>query len=886
MAESLRAPRRQVGGEIPAAGPGLSVRPDLAPLELEALLERTGREPRHLVAILLAVQKRCGYLPEAVLLRLTELTSITPADIEGVSTFYAGFRRTPAGRHTIRVCVGTACFVKGAENIVGAFRQTLGIREDSDTDPQGLFTVERVACLGCCTLAPVVQIDGAIYGSLTRRKVPAVLKDFLAGGAGGEEDTTPGAAGAAGTVGGRGRGTVALCTCSSCRAAGALEVFRAFRQEVRSFSLPVEVRRSGCSGLSYRTPLAEILLPDGGRIHYAGITPGDVREILLRHFPTSRLGAALRRGAAHLLDRLLEEANGEGVERLSLDLARGPDGAFWAPQLRIVTALGQGADPLDLERYRAEGGFAALERCLRGLSPRQVVAIVRASSLRGRGGGGYLTGAKWQEVRSAPGQVRYVVCNADEGDPGAFMNRMTLESFPFRVIEGLAIAAYAVGARHGLFFVRSEYPLAIRRLRQALELCAAAGILRAGGQAGPGPAEAFCGRDGARPGSSPDTAAADRAGVDGSTDPINPGFALSLEVVESAGAFVCGEETALIAALEGRRGNPRARPPYPSARGLWGQPTLVNNVETLATVPWILTHGVEAFKAAGTPASPGTKTFALAGKIVRGGLIEVPMGISIRRIVEEIGGGIEGGRHLKAVQIGGPSGGCIPETLADLPVDFDSLSAAGAMMGSGGLVVLDDSDCMVDVARYFMSFTAAESCGKCTSCRVGTRRLLELLTRLCSGRGRAGDLERLEELALGLREASLCGLGRTAPNPVLSTLRYFREEYEAHLAGRCPAGRCRELIAYSISERCIGCTRCAQACPAGAIAPRPYERHLVDPSLCIRCDSCRQVCPAEAVEVVSRKDLETHADRKADQEAGRKAGGGANLGAGQGTGHA
>ena len=788
--------------------------------ELEALLDATGREPRNLVAILQAFQDRFGYLLVSALRYLAQATPITPAQIEGVSTFYPRFRRTPAGRHTIRVCVGTACFVKGAENIAGAFRRTLRIPESGDTDPDGLFTVERVACLGCCTLAPVVQIDNLIYGNLTRQKVPAVLRDFLSSRAVEDEDIR--LAGekqsrASGLRTSRAHGTVSLCTCSSCRAAGALEVFQALRSEIRSFRLPVELRRSGCSGLSYRAPLVELGLPEGGLKRYAGVTPDKVREILLRHFPTPGFVGGLRRAAALLLDRLIEEGDDERIQGTSIDLARGPDGAFWAPQLRIVTARNEAADPLDLEGYCADGGFRALERCLSELDPAAVTSVIVTSGLRGRGGAGYLTGRKWEEVRAAPGEIRYVVCNADEGDPGAFMDRMILESFPYRVIEGLAIAAYAVGAHKGIVFIRSEYPLAIRRLRQALSFCIARGIIGGPSKGGNLP--------------------------------------LEIEVVESAGAFVCGEETALIAALEGRRGSPRVRPPYPSESGLWGCPTLVNNVETLAAVPWILIHEAESFRATGTPASPGTKTFALAGKIVRGGLIEVPMGISIRRIVEEIGGGIEGGRAFKAVQIGGPSGGCIPAHLADLPVEFERLSEAGAMMGSGGMVVLDDRDCMVEVARYFMSFTQNESCGKCTCCRVGTRRMLELLTRICSGRGISGDLERLEELARTVKEGSLCGLGRTAPNPVLSTLRYFRDEYEAHLAGRCPAGRCRELIAYSITDRCIGCTRCAQSCPNGAIDPRPYERHRIDESRCIRCDTCRQVCPSDAVEVVARADL-------------------------------
>jgi len=506
------------------------------------------------------------------------------------------------------------------------------------------------------------------------------------------------------------------------------------------------------------------------------------------------------------------------VSRLGLDLSRGPDGAFWGPQVRIVTAQ-WGMDPLDLDGYLAAGGFEGLRRCLSEMSPPQVVELIESSGLRGRGGGGYPTASKWKEVSAVDGGPRHLLCNADEGDPGAFMDRLTLESFPFRVLEGMAIAAYAVGAGTGFLFVRMEYPLAIRRVRTALEACGERGIL----------GERVLGFP----------------------------FSFSVGIEESAGAFVCGEETAMIAAVEGLRGNPRARPPYPAEQGLWGRPTLVNNVETFATVPWIVRHGAQAFRGVGTRGSPGTKTFALAGKVLRGGLIEVPMGMSIRRIVEEIGGGIQGERKLKAVQIGGPSGGCIPESLADLPVDYESLTGAGAMMGSGGMVVLDDTDCMVDVARYFMAFTQKESCGKCAPCRVGTRRMLEVLERLCAGTSAPGDLGQLEELAFGVKEGSLCGLGRTAPNPVLTTLRYFREEYEEHLAGRCPAGRCKALIGYLISEECIGCTRCAQRCPSHAIEAKPYQVHRIDQSLCIRCGTCRQACLSDAVRVVPRAEAVT-----------------------------
>jgi NADH-quinone oxidoreductase subunit F len=408
-------------------------------------------------------------------------------------------------------------------------------------------------------------------------------------------------------------------------------------------------------------------------------------------------------------------------------------------------------------------------------------------------------------------ETKYVICNGDEGDPGAFMDRMLLESFPYRIIEGMAIAALAVGAHEGIFYIRREYPLAVRRVQKALDELQRRGWL----------GDRLLGKD----------------------------YPFRIVIKEGAGAFVCGEETALIASIEGRRGMPRLRPPFPAESGLWNRPTLINNVETLALVPWILHHGHAAFAAIGTAASKGTKVFALAGKIRRGGLIEVPMGTTLREIVDEIGGGVPEGHRLKAVQIGGPSGGCVPARLADTTVDYESLREVGAIMGSGGLVVLDDSDCLVDMARYFLQFTQEQSCGKCTFCRVGTRRMLELLDRLCAGKGRREELDELERLAGQVTAGSLCGLGRTAPNPVMTTLRYFRDEYEAHLQGRCPAGRCRALIRYTINDQCTGCTLCAQHCPVDAIPMTPYAHHVIDQTRCTKCDTCRRVCPHEAVEV-------------------------------------
>jgi NADH-quinone oxidoreductase subunit F len=534
------------------------------------------------------------------------------------------------------------------------------------------------------------------------------------------------------------------------------------------------VKTVGCNGMCHLEPMVEVVEPGGHRRLYGNVTPEGAKDIVRRHLSWW-----------HKAPPCASERQPGGV--------------------RIVLENCGEIDPLDIDDYLARDGYQALAKC-RELAPEAVIEIIAGSGLRGRGGAGFPTGTKWKLAHAQADPVKYVICNGDEGDPGAFMDRLVLESDPHRVVEGLAIAAHAVGATQGYFYIRAEYPLAVRHTRAAIQQATARGLLNG----------------------------------------------LALEVREGAGAFVCGEETALIQSLEGRRGTPRLRPPYPVERGFRGKPTVINNVETLACVPWILRHGAEAFAAFGTATSRGTKVFALAGKINRGGLIEVPMGITIRQVVEEIGGGIKQGRRFKAVQLGGPSGGCIPARLADTPIDYDALAQTGAIMGSGGLVVLDERDCMVDIARFFLKFTQAESCGKCTFCRIGTKRMLEILERLCAGEGRRDDLEKLATLADTVSRGSLCGLGQTAPNPVLTTLRYFREEYQAHLEGRCPAGRCPALIRYRVNEKCIGCTLCAQACPVGAIAYRPYEKHEVDERLCTRCDMCRQACQDDAVDVVSR----------------------------------
>jgi NADH-quinone oxidoreductase subunit F len=437
---------------------------------------------------------------------------------------------------------------------------------------------------------------------------------------------------------------------------------------------------------------------------------------------------------------------------------------------------------------------------------------IKKSGLRGRGGAGFPTGIKLESGMRAKDEIKYLVCNADEGDPGAFMDRSILEGDPHSIIEGMMIGGYVIGARKGYVYVRAEYPIAIKRLKIAISQARERGLL--------------------------------------GKNILGSGFDFHIKIKEGAGAFVCGEETALIASIEGQLGMPRMRPPFPANRGLFDKPSNINNVETLANIGWIISHGADEFAKYGTAKSKGTKVFAHTGKIARGGLIEVPMGITIRQIVQDIGGGIAHNRRFKAVQIGGPSGGCIPAELADLSVDYESLTQAGAIMGSGGMVVLDDTDCMVDIARYFLQFTQAESCGQCSFCRVGTKALLDILTRLCEGKGKPNDIERLEELSRQVKRGSLCGLGQTAPNPVLTTLRYFRHEFEAHVQGRCPAGKCKALIKYEVQDNCIGCTKCAQDCPSGAITMLPYQKHTIDPAKCTRCDVCRTTCPIKAIKIV------------------------------------
>jgi len=807
--KSARTPRN--GRAAPTPLDQATAAPD--PGLVDEIIERIGHKQHSAIPLLQAIQTEFRYLPEPVLQRVCESTEITTAQLMGVASFYPQFRHEPAGEHTIRVCQGTACHVAGASLIDQEMRRFLGIAPDHDTDPQRRFTVESVACLGCCTRAPVVQIDERTYGPLAIDEIAEVLEQVQSVGTNGK-----GRRAAAGVGRDAWEGNDAPCEIrvglgSCCVAGGSGRVFEAVENAIAEIGGFAKVKRVGCVGMCHQTPLVEVVAGNGHSALYAGVGPDDADAIVRRHVRARgwkpRLRSLVKRGR----DLWADQGGNSLAERLTIHEEDPPVAAFIGPQKTIATEHHGILDPCDIDEYRRHAGFAALRRCLEDCKPEEVIDTIADSGLRGRGGAGFPVAAKWRRVRQSDGSETFVVANGDEGDPGAFMDRMLMESFPFRILEGLAIAAYAVGAREGVLYIRAEYPLAVERIRDAIQQCERQGFLGKG----------ICGSD----------------------------FNLSLSVFEGAGAFVCGEETALIASIEGRRGMPRWRPPYPAQRGLEDRPTLVNNVETLANLPWIIRNGPEAFATLGTPRSKGTKVFALAGKIERGGLIEVPMGTTIREIVEDIGGGVKNGGKLKAVQIGGPSGGCIPAALADTPVDFEALTEVGAIMGSGGLVVMDEGDCMVDIARYFLSFTQNQSCGRCTHCRIGTRRMLELLEKLCEGRGKREDLDRIEALAGSVQAGSLCGLGRTAPNPVVTTLRYFREEYEAHLNGECPAGKCAALIGYHVTETCTGCTLCSQHCPADAIPFRPYERHEIDLSLCTRCDICRTTCPEHAIEVMT-----------------------------------
>jgi len=577
---------------------------------------------------------------------------------------------------------------------------------------------------------------------------------------------------------------VGLATCGI--AAGAKQIFEKLGQELAG-QPNVSVERTGCIGMCQMEPLVEVHVGNHPKVTYAKVTPD-------------------------MLGRIIEEhiKGGKPVADYMVDAQFYND--FFGKQERVALRNCGVIDPENIDDYLARDGYAAMQKVLTEWQPQQVVDCLIASGLRGRGGGGFPTGTKWKFAIGSNADQKFVLCNADEGDPGAFMDRSVLEGDPHALLEAMAIAGYTIGANQGYIYVRAEYPVAVKRLNIAIDQAKAYGLL--------------------------------------GNNIMGTDFSFDLELRLGAGAFVCGEETALIASIEGNRGEPRPRPPFPAVKGLFGKPSILNNVETYANIPQIILNGAEWFAAMGTEKSKGTKVFALGGKINNTGLVEVKMGTTLRDIVEKVGGGCPNGKAFKAAQTGGPSGGCLPASLLDIEIDYDNLISVGSMMGSGGLIVMDEDNCMVDIARFFLEFTVDESCGKCTPCRVGNRRMLEILERITSGKGEEGDIERLETLAKTIASSSLCGLGQTAPNPVLSTLRYFRHEYEAHIRDKkCPAGHCQALLQYSIdAEKCKGCSLCARKCPVSCISGEVRQPYTIDAAACIKCGACMDACKFGAVE--------------------------------------
>lgn len=597
------------------------------------------------------------------------------------------------------------------------------------------------------------------------------------------------------------RSHVLVCGGTGCTSSNSPAIIEALEKEIKAKGLEEEVKviRTGCFGLCALGPIM-IVYPEG--CFYSEVKVEDVPEIVEEHLLKGRM-----------VKRLLydETVHGQEVKPLK-------ETQFYKKQHRIALRNCGVINPEDINEYIAYDGYQALAKCLTELTPEQVIQIVKDSGLRGRGGGGFPTGLKWSFTAANKADQKYVVCNADEGDPGAFMDRSVLEGDPHCIVEAMTICGYATGATEGYIYVRAEYPIAVKRLQIAIDQAKEMGLL--------------------------------------GKNIFGSGFDFDLHVKLGAGAFVCGEETALMTSIEGNRGEPRPRPPYPAVKGLFGKPTTENNVETFANIPTIIREGAEFFASMGTEKSKGTKVFALGGKIANTGLVEIPMGTTLREIIEEIGGGIPNGKKFKAAQTGGPSGGCIPASLIDTPIDYDNLTAIGCMMGSGGLIVMDEDNCMVDIAKFFLNFTVDESCGKCTPCRVGTRRLLEMLDKITSGKGTLEDLDKLEELCYYIKENSLCGLGQTAPNPVLATLKFFRDEYVAHVVDKkCPAGVCKDLLTYKIiKDKCFGCGMCAKQCPASAITRTDYvapgkklAAFEIDANKCVKCGACESACRFKAI---------------------------------------
>lgn len=733
---------------------------------MEGVLRQYQDDSTSLIMILQQAQAIYGYLPQEVIYHVAERTGNSPAKVMGVATFYSYFRLKPMGIYQIMLCDGTACHVNGSDRIRAAITQELGIH-NGETTEDGMFTLNEVACLGCCSLAPVMMINGDTYGNLTPEKTINILRQLR------QRESGEGI-----------RILVGQGSCGVSAGAGRVaKVLAGHMTATDSFT----VETTGCIGMCYLEPIVDIY--EGEKLLHR----------LVKVTETDALG-------------IVEAVRKKDFSKLEAMFISDEDARFLKKQKRVALRHCGVVDPTSIDDYIKKDGYKAIDKALH-MTPEEVIEEVKVSGLAGRGGAGFPTWFKWNAARNAEGEHKHLICNADEGDPGAFMDRAVIESDPHSLIEGMLIGAYAIGASDMYVYIRAEYPLAVERLGNAIEQARSRGLL--------------------------------------GENILGSGFSCDLNIKIGAGAFVCGEETALIESMEGKRGMPRLKPPFPAQSGYLNEPSNINNVETFANVAWIINNGGAAFAAMGTENSKGTKVFALTGKVQRGGLVEVPMGNSLRDVIFDIAGGIKDGRSYKAVQMGGPSGGCIPADLVDTPIDYKALSATGAIMGSGGMVVMDDSTCMVNIARFFLDFTARESCGKCVPCRIGTTRMMEILNRICDGQGQEGDIEMLEQLCMSIKDGSLCGLGQTAPNPVLTTIRYFRDEYEAHIRDKkCPAHECSALLKISIDPtKCKGCTVCARKCPVECISGERKTPHVIDQSSCIKCKQCVSSCKFDAIVV-------------------------------------
>lgn len=733
---------------------------------MEGVLRQYQDDSTSLIMILQQAQAIYGYLPQEVIYHVAERTGNSPAKVMGVATFYSYFRLKPMGIYQIMLCDGTACHVNGSDRIRAAITQELGIH-NGETTEDGMFTLNEVACLGCCSLAPVMMINGDTYGNLTPEKTINILRQLR------QRESGEGI-----------RILVGQGSCGVSAGAGRVaKVLAGHMTATDSFT----VETTGCIGMCYLEPIVDIY--EGEKLLHR----------LVKVTETDALG-------------IVEAVRKKDFSKLEAMFISDDDARFLKKQKRVALRHCGVVDPTSIDDYIKNDGYKAIDKALQ-MTPEEVIEEVKVSGLAGRGGAGFPTWFKWNAARNAEGEHKHLICNADEGDPGAFMDRAVIESDPHSLIEGMLIGAYAIGASDMYVYIRAEYPLAVERLGNAIEQARSRGLL--------------------------------------GENILGSGFSCDLNIKIGAGAFVCGEETALIESMEGKRGMPRLKPPFPAQSGYLNEPSNINNVETFANVAWIINNGGAAFAAMGTENSKGTKVFALTGKVQRGGLVEVPMGNSLRDVIFDIAGGIKDGRSYKAVQMGGPSGGCIPADLVDTPIDYKALSATGAIMGSGGMVVMDDSTCMVNIARFFLDFTARESCGKCVPCRIGTTRMMEILNRICDGQGQEGDIEMLEQLCVSIKDGSLCGLGQTAPNPVLTTIRYFRDEYEAHIRDKkCPAHECSALLKISIDPtKCKGCTICARKCPVECISGERKTPHVIDQSSCIKCKQCVSSCKFDAIVV-------------------------------------